>query len=79
MSSRKPHLKLYTGEACESFIEEIVADFISAVIRKDRALNDQESILIQQYLDSFIEYCAEHASDKIVLSDGKMTPLATAR
>lgn len=79
MSPRKPHLKLYTGETCESFIEEIVGDFISSVVMPDGSLTPQESILIQQALDNFIEYCAVHASDKIVLGDGKMTPLASSR
>lgn len=72
----KPNLKLFTGETPTSFIEELVDNFIHDVIKKDDGLESTESILLQTYLDSFINYCTEQASDKIVLDNGKMTPFA---
>lgn len=72
----KPNLKLFTGETPTSFIEELVDNFIHDVIKKDNGLESTESILLQNYLGSFIDYCTEQASDKIVLDNGKMTPFA---
>lgn len=75
----KPHLKLFTGDKYDSFMEEIVDDFVASRVKGDRALSDTEVAHIQHYFDMFIEFCSEHASDMIVLDNGKMTPLVTSR
>lgn len=77
--SIRPHLKLFTGDKYDSFIEEIVDDFVASRVKGDRALSDTEVAYIQSYFNMFIDFCSEHASDKIVLDNGKMTPLATSR
>jgi hypothetical protein len=73
------NLRLFTGDKYDSFMEEIVDDFVASRVKGDRSLSDSEVAHIQQYFDMFIEFCAEHASDKIVLDNGKMTPLVTLR
>lgn len=65
-----PQLKLYTGEKGESFIEDIVDSFL-----RDKV--SDEAAHAGELFASFIDYCRDNASDKVVLSDGRMIPLVS--
>lgn len=71
-----PNLKLFTGEqeSTDSFIEGAVHDFL-----KERASRHStiDSMVIDEIFESFIDYCRDTASDKVVLSDGRMIPLVS--
>ena len=68
-------LKLYTGEEpTDSFIEGVVEDFLREKASRHSTI---DSMVIDELFDSFIEYCRDKASDKVVLSEGRMIPLVS--
>ena len=77
--SKRPNLRLFTGDQYESFVETLVDDFISARIKADTSLSDMDIINIKNHFEAFLDFCAEHASDKVVLDNGKMTPFVSSR
>lgn len=75
----KTNLKLFTGEDADSFLEGIVDEFLHAALKADKGLSSVDRITVKNYFDLFISFCEATASDKIVLDNGKMTPLVNSR
>jgi hypothetical protein len=75
----KTNLKLFTGEDADSFLEGLVDEFLHIALKADKSLSPADRATVEQYFDSFISFCQVTASDKIVLDNGKMTPLVNSR
>ena len=75
-SHTKHNLKLFTGEqeSTDSFIEGAVHDFLRQRAARHSTI---DTMVIDEIFVSFIEYCRDTASDKVVLSDGRMIPLVS--
>lgn len=75
-SSEKPMLKLYNGESADSFLDNVVQDFLYDKVRVGTVtLNEQQ--IVSEFFDHFIDYCRDVASDKVVLCEGKPVPLVS--
>jgi|LakMenEpi03Aug12_release.lakeMendotaPanAssembly.Ray.scaffolds.fasta_scaffold76278_2 hypothetical protein len=74
--SEKPMLKLYNGESADSFLDDVVQDFLHTRVKvRNVSLDDQQ--VVSEFFDHFIDYCRDVASDKVVLCEGKMIPLVS--
>jgi hypothetical protein len=74
--SEKPMLKLYNGESADSFLDDVVQDFLHTRVKvRNVSLDDQQ--VVSEFFDHFIDYCRDVASDKVVLCEGKMVPLVS--
>lgn len=69
-------LKLYNGESADSFLDDVVQDFIRSRV-KVRTVEADDQEVISEFFDHFIDYCRSVASDKVVLCEGKMIPLVS--
>lgn len=74
--SEKPMLRLYNGESADSFLDNVVQDFLRARVRV-RTVPLGEQQVVSEFFDHFIGYCRDVASDKVVLCEGKMVPLVS--
>ena len=74
--SEKPMLKLYNGESADSFLDDVVQDFLHARV-KVRSVSLDEQQVVSEFFEHFIDYCRDVASDKVVLCEGKMIPLVS--
>jgi hypothetical protein len=72
----RPNLKLFTGEqeSTDSFIEGAVHDFLRERASRNSTI---DTMVIDEIFEAFIDYCRDTASDKVVLSDGRMIPLVS--
>ena len=74
--SEKPMLKLYNGESADSFLDDVVQDFLHTRVKvRNVSLDDQQ--VVSEFFEDFIDYCRDTASDKVVLCEGKPVPLVS--
>lgn len=75
-SSEKPVLKIFNGDQADSFLDDMVQDFLCSSVRSGNLSPDEQQVVSESF-DHFIDYCRNVASDKVVLCEGKMVPLVS--
>lgn len=72
--SEQPMLRLYNEDNIDSFLDNIVQDFLRSKV-KIRTVSALKQQVASEFFDEFIDYCRDVASDKVIICEGKTVPL----